>query len=103
MRKLLIVLFGLSLNSAYFIIFPETVSAETVEFYANLGEKKRANGDRKGAIKDFKKAINLHYKKPEFKYLYRISVVYYGRGLIRLNDTVKNYEKRIFGIIKTGT
>ena len=94
MRKLLILLFGLSLNSAYFTIFPETVRAETVEFYANRGEKKRANGDRKGAIKDFTKAINLHSKKPEFKDLYRISVVYYGRGLIRLNDTIKKYEKK---------
>ena len=73
------------------LALPTAVSAETVEFYANRGNQKRENGDRKGAIKDFNKAIDVHFKKPMFKDLYRVSVVYYARGLIRINDTRKKY------------
>ena len=41
------------------LALPTAVNAVTIEFYARRGEKRDANGDVRGAIKDYSKALKI--------------------------------------------
>ena len=83
---------GVSLTSAAVMLsVPESVKAESAEFYFNRAYKKAEEGDHYGAISELSKAIEINP---------RHAVAYYNRGIEkkRLKDysgAISDYTKAI--------
>ncbi|MDA2919073.1 tetratricopeptide repeat protein [Desulfobacterota bacterium AH_259_B03_O07] len=69
----LMISIGLTLVLLFSLVTP--IYSQTAQTYIDSGSKKHRQGDYRGAIKDYTKAIEINPKDAE---------VYYGRGLTKL-------------------
>ena len=76
------------------LALPTAVNAESIEFYSKRGLARDVNGDVRGAIKDYSKAIKIYNKNPEIqlKNFRAIAYVFYLRGSVRWNDMQAKYR-----------